>query len=286
MPIQNVSDTARWVAIYRAMETDRPDALFRDPYARKLAGESGAEIVDNMKRGKQAAWAMIVRTAVMDELIRQCIAQGADTIVNLAAGLDARPWRMDLPSTLTWVDVDLPGILNHKTELMKGERPRCKYEAVTLDLRERPARKALFTRIGASASKVMIVAEGLLIYLEPEQVADLADDLSAVPNFRWWLIDLASPQLLKWMKGRWGDDAQKANAPFRFAPAESSNFFLPHGWKENQFRSSWEESQRLNRPMPGAQLWRIIGGIMNLFASTEKREQGRRFSGIVLLDRV
>ena len=100
MPIQNVSDTARWVAIYRAMETERSDAIFKDPYARKLAGESGEEIVNNMKRGKQAAWAMIVRTAVMDEIIRQCIAEGADTIVNLAAGLDARPWRMDLPSSL------------------------------------------------------------------------------------------------------------------------------------------------------------------------------------------
>jgi O-methyltransferase involved in polyketide biosynthesis len=36
--IRNVSDTALWVAVYRARETDRPDAVFRDPYARRLAG--------------------------------------------------------------------------------------------------------------------------------------------------------------------------------------------------------------------------------------------------------
>jgi len=41
-PISSVSDTARWVALYRAMESDRPDALFRDPYARRLAGAAGA----------------------------------------------------------------------------------------------------------------------------------------------------------------------------------------------------------------------------------------------------
>ena len=48
MVISNVSDTARWVALYRAMETDRPDALFKDPYARRLAGAEGEEIVNTI----------------------------------------------------------------------------------------------------------------------------------------------------------------------------------------------------------------------------------------------
>ena len=65
-PITHVSDTARWVAIYRAMESERPDALFRDPYARRLAGPRGEEIVRAMPHGRAMAWPMIVRTAVMD----------------------------------------------------------------------------------------------------------------------------------------------------------------------------------------------------------------------------
>jgi O-methyltransferase involved in polyketide biosynthesis len=52
--IENVSDTARWVAVYRAMETARPDALFHDPYAARLAGEKGEAIVDQMKRATTA----------------------------------------------------------------------------------------------------------------------------------------------------------------------------------------------------------------------------------------
>src|SRR5207237_9946769 len=59
MAIKNVSDTAKWVAEYRAMETDRPDAIFRDPYARRLAGPEGAEIVASLPRGKATAWPMI-----------------------------------------------------------------------------------------------------------------------------------------------------------------------------------------------------------------------------------
>ena len=71
--IQHVSDTARWVALYRAMESERPDALFHDPYARRLAGPRGERIVDTMPKGRSWAWPMIVRTAVMDELILRAI---------------------------------------------------------------------------------------------------------------------------------------------------------------------------------------------------------------------
>src|SRR5262249_61376333 len=96
--IENVSDTAGWVAVYRAMETARPDAIFRDPYAARLAGEKGEAIVDSMKRGRQMAWAMIVRTAVFDEIIEAQIRAGADQVVNLAAGLGTRAWRMKPPA--------------------------------------------------------------------------------------------------------------------------------------------------------------------------------------------
>src|SRR5260370_34044392 len=104
-PITHVSDTARWVALYRAMEAERPDPLFRDPYARRLAGEQGEAILRGMKQGRRWAWPMIVRTAVMDELILRAITRdGVDTGLNLAAGLDARPYRLALPHTLRWVD--------------------------------------------------------------------------------------------------------------------------------------------------------------------------------------
>ena len=104
-PIRNVSDTALWVAIYRAMESERADALFQDPYARRLGGVRGAEIVASMPGGKATSWPMVVRTAVMDEIVMRCVQQGAATVLNLAAGLDARPYRLRLPPSLRWIHV-------------------------------------------------------------------------------------------------------------------------------------------------------------------------------------
>jgi O-methyltransferase involved in polyketide biosynthesis len=47
--IRDISDTARWMAVFRARETDREDAIFRDPFARALAGERGERIASALK---------------------------------------------------------------------------------------------------------------------------------------------------------------------------------------------------------------------------------------------
>ncbi len=282
MLIENISDTARWVAYYRAMETERPDAIFRDPFASKLAGERGEEIVDSIKQGRAMAWAMIVRTAVFDEIILDTISTyGIDTVINLAAGLDARAWRLPMTQSLRWIDVDLPGILDYKLDTLRDSRPVCDYEAVRLDLTDDSARQALFSRLGASSSSTLVVTEGLLIYLTAKQVGTLATDLGAVEPFRFWLIDLASPRLLKMMDKSWGKSVREGNAPFQFAPPEGTAFFDKLGWRETQFRSSTEEAHRLKREMRMMWLWRFMGR----FYPAKTREEFRRMSGIVLLER-
>jgi methyltransferase (TIGR00027 family) len=282
MTIENISDTARWVAFYRAMESERSDAIFRDPYARRLAGERGERIVNTMKRGRATAWPMIVRTAVFDEIILDCIAhRGIDTVVNLAAGLDARPWRLQLPATLHWYDIDLPDILAYKREQLGDAAAACIYEAIATDLTDRGRRQALFERLGATARTALVVTEGLLVYLTAEQVGSLATDLHRVPAFSRWLIDLASPRLLKMMARSWGKQLERGNAPMSFGPAEGGAFFSTYGWRETAFRSTLEEAQRLKREMPGAGFWRVIG---RLFPA-KTREEYRRLSGIVLLER-
>jgi methyltransferase (TIGR00027 family) len=281
-PIRNVSDTARWVAFYRAMESERPDAIFQDPYARRLAGEQGEAIVNAMPKGKQFAWPMIVRTAVMDEIILREIAQdGVDCVLNLAAGLDARPWRLPLPASLFWVDVDLPVMLDHKEATLQGEKPRCRYEGVRLDLSNGTERRALFRRIGSRAFRVLVITEGLLVYLSPGAVAELATDLHNEESFAFWLSDLASPGLLKMLARTWGSTLSAGNAPMQFAPADGTRFFGPYGWREKEYRAMFEESIRLKRTMPFAWFWRLIGRLH----SKQKREEFKRFSGIVLFER-
>ena len=224
---------------------------------------------------------MIVRTAVMDEIIMRLVTeQGVDTVLNLAAGLDTRPYRLDLPSRLHWVDVDLEGILSYKESALAGERPRCRVEFVRADLTDHAARRAVFQRVGAAARRALVIAEGLLVYLTPEDVTALARDLSEQPAFRWWLIDLGSPALLQMLSRTWGNQLRSGNAPMRFAPEEGTAFFVPAGWREAEYHPMLDEAVRLRRAPRMAWVWRLLG----LLASKQRRAQFKRFSGIVLLE--
>jgi len=143
-PLTHISDTARWVAVYRAMETERPDAIFKDPFARRLAGAQGEAIVQALPQGRTWAWPMIVRTAVFDEMIlRTVAADGVGTVLNLAAGLDTRPFRLPLPGDLRWLDADLPDMIAYKRAQLATETPRCRLEFVEIDLRDAERRRAL-----------------------------------------------------------------------------------------------------------------------------------------------
>jgi len=282
MAIEHISDTARWVAMYRAMETGRPDAIFRDPFARRLAGDRGAEIVRQMPRGVSMAWAMIVRTAVFDEIILDVVKDShADMVVNLAAGLDTRAWRLPLPAGLQWVDVDLPDVLEYKSGVLRAERPVCRYEALPADLTADDARATLFARLGTAAARVLIVTEGLLVYLAPDQVGALARALASVRSMRWWLTDLGSPLLLRFMTRTWGRAVAAGNAPFRFGPAEGPDFFRPFGWRETIFRPTADEARRLRRQMRGIWFWNALARL----APKRRREQFRRMSAFLLLER-
>jgi methyltransferase (TIGR00027 family) len=246
--VRNISDTARWAAVFRARETERADAIFRDPYAERLAGKMGVDIANTLPEGNSHPWAWVARTYLFDRFITQEIEQGVDMVANLAAGLDARPYRMALPSSLQWVEVDLPEILAYKEEILAKEKPSCALERIRLDLSEVHARQALFAQLNRRANKILVLTEGLLVYWRAEEVASLAKDLAAGTHFQRWVMDLASPGLLKMMQRTTGKQLSEVGAAFKFAPAEGPAFFTPHGWEPADVKGLLKTATRFKRP--------------------------------------
>jgi methyltransferase (TIGR00027 family) len=246
--VRNISDTARWAAVFRARETERPDALFRDPFAERLAGKMGVEIANTLPAGNSHAWAWVARTYLFDEFIAQELAQGTDMVVNLAAGLDARPYRMALPASLQWIEVDLPEILAYKEGILANEKPSCALQRVRLDLSDGIARQMLFADLNRRANKILVLTEGLIIYLGADEAAALAKDLAAGSHFERWILDLHSPGLLRMMQRTTGKQLSKVGAPFRFAPAEGPAFFTPLGWETLEVKSLLKTATRFKRP--------------------------------------
>jgi len=245
---RNISDTARWAAYFRAQETKRSDAIFRDPFAERLCGQHGVDIANTLPDGNKHAWAWVTRTYLFDYFLTQELQQGVDLVLNLAAGLDARPYRMKLPASLQWIEVDLPGILAYKEEILAAEKPTCAVERVRLDLADVGARRALFASLNQRARKILINTEGLLIYLSTEEVIALARDLAAGVNFQRWIMDLSSPGLLKMMQKTTGKRLSEIGAPFKFAPAEGPAFFSSHGWEPMEVKGMLKTATKFRRP--------------------------------------
>src|SRR6266566_2384558 len=235
--VRNVSDTARWAAYFRAQETARPDALFRDRFAERLCGQHGVDIANTLPDGNKHAWAWVTRTYLFDHFIKQELQQGADLVLNLAAGLDARPYRLELPE-----------ILAYKEEILTKEKPTCALERVRLDLADSDARRTFFAALNRRAKKVLVLTEGLLIYLSEEEVAALARDLANAASFQRWIMDFGSPGLLKMMQKTTGRHLSKVGAPFKFAPAEGSAFFRPYGWEPVEVKAILQTAAKFKRP--------------------------------------
>jgi methyltransferase (TIGR00027 family) len=274
MAVSHISDTARWIAVYRARESVRPDALFHDPFAARLAGERGEAIAASLKAPILFAAAMVARTVVIDELVAECLAEGCDAVVNLAAGLDTRPYRLALPKALPWIEVDLPGLIEEKALLLEGEEPRCALRRESVDLLDEDARAALFRSI--PGRRVLVITEGLLGYLHDAQVTALARAIREIPGVSWWILDLQSPRIREMMTKSVGDGLGRSQ--LHFAPENGVAFYEALGWRAREIRSFFREGLRLGRiPL----LFRPFGWI----ADPDPRHFGRRpWSGVARLE--
>jgi methyltransferase (TIGR00027 family) len=281
--IKNVSDTAFWIAHLRAVETDRADALFRDPLAGRLAGEHGREVAAAMPMSRLIAWTVAIRTCIIDDYIEFAIGAGLDCVLNLGAGLDTRPYRMDLPASLRWVEADYPHIIEYKETRLAGEPARCRLERVRIDLADVPERRNLFASVNARAKTLLVLTEGVVPYLSTEEAAVLADDLRALDHAGYWVVDYVSAEAMKFRQ-RKGMGRAMQNAPFRFAPADWFGFFQAHGWRPKEIRYLAQEGERLGRPIALPRLMKIGLKLGGLFLPQERRRALREFMGYALLE--
>jgi methyltransferase (TIGR00027 family) len=267
------------MAYLRAIESERLEPLFCDPYARDLAGPSGETTANAVGSVDLIANAIAIRTAILDRLIMDMVARHEiDLVLNIGSGLDTRPWRLKLPATLQWLDLDIPCLVDHKARVLLKHLPVCNYEAIGIDILDSTERTAAFAAQPYSR-RTLVVTEGLLVYLHPAQVATLAKDLHRLPACQWWLTDLVGPSALRAVRDVRAHGL--AALDFQFAPADSSSFFAPLGWRELSFHSAVDEARRLNRSTRTP----VLARLGTILAPPVVWTEFRRLAGVALLAR-
>lgn len=232
-------ETAFLAAHYRGVESKRPDALFRDPFAEYLAGKEGARLAGEFSPFVQDMTAKViaVRTRIIDQYIEHAIENGVDAIINLGAGLDTRPWRMQLPESLIWYETDYPEMIRYKTLRVARQRPKCRVQVLGLDLENQRELRSVLQLMPGNKT-FLALTEGIISYLETKDVAFLARSLRDLPVVRYWIVDYLSK-----------DVTPIRPIPYKFRPEDWHEFFEKHGWVPDQIHYLPEEAEKMGRPL-------------------------------------
>jgi len=195
-PISHVSDTALMVAACRALETERPDGMVRDPFARRLAGERGMAIAQALPDLQIMCFGVGMRSRFLDDLLKYALSTyPIEVVVSIGAGLDARPWRIDLPANLRWVEVDFQDILDYKDSVIASETPKCRVERLTVDLNQPDDRQRIYSTLGGGPA--LMILEGILMYLPGSTVTALTAEWAAIRGPRYCLVDITSSEFTR-----------------------------------------------------------------------------------------
>ncbi|MBX9639314.1 MAG: SAM-dependent methyltransferase [Mycobacteriaceae bacterium] len=194
----SVGATATMVAAARAVASAQDDPIITDPFAAPLVRAVGLDfftrLVDGELLMEQVAPdeadgrdlqfetdSIAVRTRFFDDYFLDAARAGVRQVVILAAGLDARAYRLSWTRGTVVYEVDQPQVIEFKNAAMTalGATPSAHRKAVSIDLRDdwpEALRHSGFDPRQATAWS----AEGLLMYLPPEAQDLLFDNITAL----------------------------------------------------------------------------------------------------------
>ena len=249
----SVGATATMVAAARAVASNDPKAIINDPFAAPLVRAVGLDFFTRVVDGKVGTPdthrdlaletdSMAVRTRFFDDFFLDAARGGVRQSVILAAGLDARAYRLSWPNGSVVYEVDQPKVIEFKTAAMTslGAAPSAERRTVSIDLREDwPAalRASGFDETKPSAWS----AEGLLMYLPPEAQDRLFDNITSLsaPGSRIATeyhpdSDTTMSERAQEFNQRWANLGCDIDLSGLFFDGERSNvveYLTNHGWQ-------------------------------------------------------
>jgi methyltransferase (TIGR00027 family) len=235
-----VSFSAELMAAIRVWESDRPQALFKDPFARQFVSPFALQLVAEREQQQDGLLDLLaLRTRFFDDFLLAATAEVKQVVI-LAAGLDARAFRLPLSSGIQLYELDQAQVIAGKQRLLGDAVPCCHRHAIAADLTQPWLPKLLESGYQPTAPSAWMM-EGLLMYLTEGEVRELLQTLwqAAAPG-SWCAADLLNPAALE------SDDPA--------APYWRSGFDVPEeiftaiGWQIADVIQPQDFGLKFNRP--------------------------------------
>lgn len=229
--------SARLIAALRALESERADPLIRDPYARVAAEAHGMLLAERFLSASPQLLPMVAaRTRHCDELLKGI--EGLEQVVLLGAGLDMRPFRLHLPRTITFFEVDFPAMLVERERVVStlALDTRCERVGVGLDLELEDLADALRSAGLDPSKKTLFVSEGTSMYLDAEangRTLRAVAQLMGNPGSRLWIDHVQAHLFARRMEwpavDSFLDSMERLGEPFVFGVPDSGEWLGAFG---------------------------------------------------------
>ncbi len=221
----DVGFTSKVMAASRAIETERVDALFTDPFARQLAGEETIQAAlplldEDEQQGRPFA---PVRTRFFDDFLTQT-AHNSRQVVLLGAGMDTRAFRMNWAPETQLYEIDQSHVLNYKEAALAGVQPNCNRHSICADLTESLWPERLLKKGYQPSEPSIWLLEGLLYYLSTQDVDRLLKQIENLAAAGSWLgADVINTAIL--------NGSEPWAKHWRFGCDQPESFFANYGWQ-------------------------------------------------------
>jgi methyltransferase (TIGR00027 family) len=227
-----VAGTGLLVAAIRAKESTRDDRLFTDPFAAKLASDTGKAMLEAAlaEAGEQSTAQIVVRTRFFDQALVRATSQ-VEQVVIVAAGMDARAYRLDWPADTVVYELDQPAVMAAKAAILAGDDPRCRRVPIGVDLADDWPAVLRATGFDPRSPTVWLI-EGLLQYLDEGAVRILFERIDALSAANSVLLyDVVGQTLLEspMMASLLASMAEQGS-PWLFGTDEPGELAGRHGW--------------------------------------------------------
>ncbi len=250
--INHLESTAYWTASVRALESQRADRLFDDPWAATLAEPEGAAWMEN--RSPDSVIPIILRTRFFDDFLERITRQeNIRQVVLLAAGLDTRAFRLNWPEQTRLFELDQPDVLAHKEAALQSIRGEacCQRQTIAVDLTANWPEALLKNGFDSQTASLWLL-EGFLFYLTNEAITLLLDTVTRLAAPTSWLgfdivnsVTLTSPLTQKWIAMQ-----AAAGAPWEGTMDDPVAFLAARGWQASLTQAGAEDAHYGRWPFP------------------------------------
>ncbi len=173
-----VPRTSTLTAAVRAIETEKPDCLFEDPYAAQLAGSEGFELLKSEKKilSEDRIAYVTIRTRFFDDFLRSSMSELSQVVI-LGAGMDVRAYRLPWTPDIRVYEIDKPEVLARKDSILEEIPAKCHRYTIAADLTEDWSNLLVTTGFQVDIPSIWLL-EGVLVYLSEVEVNNLLQKIS------------------------------------------------------------------------------------------------------------